>query len=60
MVFESLFTSQPNPVLIQRDGDDIWIGSNTATGVKGTIDLTDPSDLERRPSAAILRHGSAG
>jgi hypothetical protein len=29
--------------LIQRDGDDIWIGSNTATVVKGRIDLTDGS-----------------
>jgi hypothetical protein len=52
MVFENLFTSQPNPVLIRRDGDDIWIGSNTATGVNGTIDLTDP---ERSRAATFSR-----
>ena len=42
MQFGSLFSSQPNPIwgLIERDGDDIWIGS---AAVKGTIDLTDVS-----------------
>jgi len=37
-------TFQPNPVrepYTARNGDDIWIGSNTATVVKDTIDLTD-------------------
>jgi len=28
-------------VHIQRDGDEIWIGGNTVTVVKGTIELTD-------------------
>ena len=60
MVFGSLFASQPNPGLIQRVGDNIWIGSNTTTGVKGAIISPTLSDLERRPSAAQLRHGSAG
>ena len=41
----TLFTSQPNPdeELIQRDGDDICIDSNTATDLKETIDLTNVS-----------------
>src|SRR5262249_36833341 len=30
-------------VHVERDGDDIWIGGNIVTVVKGTMDLTDVS-----------------
>jgi len=44
MEFGSHLSARPSTrSLLQRDGDDIWIGSNTATVVKGTIDLTDVS-----------------
>jgi len=44
MEFGSRLPAQPSTrSLIQRDGDDIWISSTTATVVKGTIDLTDVS-----------------
>jgi hypothetical protein len=44
MEFGRHLPAQPSTrSLILRDGDDIWIGSNTATVVKGTIDLTDVS-----------------